>query len=154
MFMLTITKKIYISELSFGNWDLSSLPVSQTEGREWTCLPQIYDVSDGQSLGWISAVSHNPMQMSKTERRGKRREEKRERESQFREFPLSATRASQDRRFYGRTSKRRSGRIPLSGSPKWPEMRGSHADSEPVPSSDRLHTRVNSKRSSSRKRFT
>ena len=77
MFMLIITKKIYISELSFGNWDLSSLPVSQTEGREWTCLPQIYDVSDGQSLGWISAVSHNPMQMSKTERRGKRRTEKR-----------------------------------------------------------------------------
>ena len=88
------------------------------------------------------------------EREEKNREEKRERESQFREFPLSATRASQDRRFYGRTSKRRSGRIPLSGSPKWPEMRGSHADSEPVPSSDRLHMRVNSKRSSSRKRFT
>ena len=58
--------------------------------------------------------------------------EDRRRESQFREFPVSARRASQDRRLYGRTSVVVVGRIPLSGSQKWPEMSGGHTSSEPI----------------------
>ena len=84
------------------------------EEREWTCLLQIYDVSDGQSLDGSLAF---PTIQCKCQR--KKRRERRERESQFREFPLSATRASQDRRFYGRTSKRHYTRKnPLIGQPK------------------------------------
>ena len=111
----------------------------KTARGEWTCLLPIYDVSERWAISLPPGRGRRmdlALPIPTIQCKCQRPTEDRRRESQFREFPVSARRASQDRRLYGRTSVVVVGRIPLSGSPKWPEMRGRHTGSEPIERSD------------------
>ena len=131
--------KLLIPRNEFMSWRLRPPPPSQTRQDSergengHVCLQFTTWASDGQSP---SDGSDGSRPIPTIQCKCQRLTEDRRRESQFREFPVSARRASQDRRLYGRTSVVVVGRIPLSGSPKWPEMRGRHAGSEPTVRSD------------------